>query len=62
MIKYGYLIVGGGLSGAIFANEASKTGKKWLINQRGHVGGNIYREKIEGITVHKYGTYIPCFK
>lgn len=63
MIKHDYLIVGGGLSGAVFAGEASKAGKKCLIvEQRGHVGGNIYCEKFEGITVHKYGTYIPCFK
>lgn len=59
MIKYDYLIVGGGLSGAVFAGEASKAGKKCLIiEQRGHVGGNIYCEKIEGITVHKYGAHI----
>lgn len=59
MKQYDYLIVGAGLFGAVFANEAKKHGKKCLvIEKRGHVGGNIYCENIEGITVHKYGAHI----
>lgn len=58
-MKYDYLIVGSGLFGAIFANEAKKRGKKCLvIDKRSHIGGNIYTENIDGINVHKYGAHI----
>ena len=57
--QYDYLIVGAGLFGAVFANEATKSGKKVLVvDKRDHVGGNIYCENIEGINVHKYGAHI----
>ena len=47
---YDYLIVGAGLSGAIFAHEATKRGKKVkVIDKRDHIGGNIYCEEVEGI-------------
>lgn len=56
---YDYLIVGAGLFGAVFAHEATKKGKKCLvIDKRNHIGGNIYTEKVEDITVHKYGAHI----
>lgn len=56
---YNYLIVGAGLFGSVFANEASKRGKTCLvIDKRNHIGGNIYTEEIEGIQVHKYGAHI----
>lgn len=56
---YDYLIVGAGLSGAIFAHEATKRGKKVkVIDKRSHIGGNIYCENVEGINVHKYGAHI----
>lgn len=56
---YDYLIVGAGLSGAIFAYEANKRGKKVkVIDKREHIGGNIYCQSIEGINVHKYGAHI----
>ncbi len=59
MKKYDYLIVGAGLSGAIFAYEATKIGKTCLvIDKRNHIGGNIFTEKIENINVHKYGAHI----
>ena len=58
-IMYDYLVVGAGLYGSIFAREATNKGYKVLvIDKRGHVGGNIYTEKIEGINVHKYGAHI----
>ena len=58
-MKYDYLIVGAGLFGAVFAQEAKKAGKKCLvIDKRNHIGGNVYTEKIEGINVHKYGAHI----
>ena len=57
--KYDYLIVGTGLAGSVFANEAAKNGKKCLvIEKRNHIGGNVYTENIEGIIVHKYGSHI----
>lgn len=58
-MKYDYLIVGAGLSGAIFAHEATKKGKKCLVvEKRENIGGNLYCENIEGISVHKYGAHI----
>jgi len=56
---YDYLIVGAGLFGAVFAYEASQRGKRCLvIDRRGHIGGNVYCEEIEGVTVHKYGAHV----
>ena len=58
-MKYDYLIVGAGLFGATFAHEAVKKGKKCLVvEKRAHIGGNVYTEKCEDITVHKYGAHI----
>ena len=58
-MKYDYLIVGSGLFGAVCAHELNKIGKKVLvIEKRGHIGGNVYTEKINGINVHKYGAHI----
>ena len=58
-MKYDYLIVGAGLFGAVFAQEAAAKGKKCLvIDKRNHIAGNIYTEKIEDIDVHKYGAHI----
>ncbi len=59
MYKYDYLIVGAGLFGSVCAYELKKSGKKVLvIDKRGHIGGNCYTEKTEGINVHKYGAHI----
>lgn len=56
---YDYLIVGAGLYGAVFAQEAKKAGKHCLvIDKRGHIAGNIYTEQVEGIDVHRYGAHI----
>lgn len=56
---YDYLIVGAGLFGAVFAQQAKKAGKKCLvIDRRECIAGNVYTEKIEGINVHKYGAHI----
>lgn len=58
-MKYDYLIVGAGLFGAVFAQEATKKGKKCLvIDKRDHIAGNCYCEEVEGINVHKYGAHI----
>lgn len=59
MKKYDYLIVGSGLSGAVFAQVATANGKSCLVvEKRDVVGGNIYTENIQGINVHKYGAHI----
>ena len=56
---YDYVIVGSGLFGAVFANEAKKKGKKCLvIEKRPHIAGNIYTKEVEGIQVHWYGAHI----
>lgn len=56
---YDYLIVGAGLYGAVFAQEARKAGKSVLvIDKRPNIGGNVYTEKVEEIQVHKYGAHI----
>ena len=58
-MMYDYLVVGSGLYGAVFAQEAKKAGKSVLvIDKRNNIAGNIYTEKIEGINVHKYGAHI----
>ncbi len=58
-MKYDYLIVGSGLYGATFAQQAHAAGKSVLvIDKRSHIGGNIYTQRIEGINVHKYGAHI----
>lgn len=54
-----YLIVGAGLYGAVFAREAMDAGKSVIVlEKRGHIGGNVYTEEIEGIQVHRYGAHI----
>ena len=59
MPHHDYLIIGAGLSGATFAHEMTKAGAKCLvIEQRGHVGGNVYTENIRGIHVHRHGAHI----
>lgn len=56
---YDYLIVGAGLFGSVFANEARKHGKSCLIvDRREHTGGNIHCDKEEGIYIHRYGAHI----
>ena len=58
-MKYDYLVVGSGLFGATVANRLKNMGKKVLvIEKRGHIGGNVYTEEVEGINVHKYGAHI----
>ena len=59
MKQYDYLIVGAGLFGAVFAQQATKAGKSCLvIDKRDHIAGNIYTENVEGINVHRYGAHI----
>ena len=56
---YDYLIVGAGLYGAVFAQQAKERGKSVLvIDRRPHIAGNVYTEIVEGIHVHRYGAHI----
>ena len=58
-MKYDYLIVGAGLFGAVFAQQAKAAGKSVLvIEKRNHIAGNVYTEEVEGIQVHRYGAHI----
>jgi UDP-galactopyranose mutase len=59
MAKYDYLIVGAGLFGAVFAQQAKAAGKTVLvIDKRDHIAGNVYTKEMEGINVHIYGAHI----
>ena len=56
---YDYLIIGAGLYGAVFAQQAKAAGKSVLvIDKRNHIAGNVYTENVAGIDVHKYGAHI----
>lgn len=56
---YDYLIVGSGLYGAVFAQQAKEKGKRVLVvDKRPHIAGNVYTETVEGIHVHQYGAHI----
>lgn len=58
-MKYDYLIVGSGLFGSVFANQAASAGKKCLvIEKRPVIGGNIRTEQVEGIHCHVHGPHI----
>ena len=56
---YDYLIVGAGITAAVFAHEATHRGKSCLvIDRRNHIAGNIYTSSEHDINVHKYGAHI----
>lgn len=59
-MKYDYLIVGAGFSGAVCAERLARAGKTVLvIDKRDHVGGNAY-DKVDnyGVLIHPYGPHI----
>ena len=59
MARYDILVVGSGLFGSIVAHEAMRRGRSVLVlERRGHIGGNCYTEKVDGINVHAYGAHI----
>ena len=56
---YDYLVVGAGLFGAVFAQQAKAAGKSVLvIDRRDHIAGNAFTREMEGIQVHVYGAHI----
>ncbi len=59
MASYDVLVVGAGLFGAVFAQQARAAGKSVLVvDKRQHIGGNVYTKEVEGIHVHVYGSHI----
>lgn len=59
MRQYDYLIVGAGLSGAVFAEQVTKQGKRcYVVEKRPVVGGNIYDQWTKNILVHRYGAHV----
>lgn len=58
-MKYDYLIVGSGFFGSVFARIMTDHGRRCLvIEQRNHIGGNAYTERVDDIDVHVYGPHI----
>lgn len=56
---YDYLIVGSGLFGSVFAQQARENGKRCLVvEKRDHIAGNCFTKEIEGINVHVFGPHI----
>ena len=56
---YDYLVVGAGLFGAVFAQQAKAAGKSVLvIDRRDHIAGNAFTRNVEDIHVHVYGAHI----
>jgi UDP-galactopyranose mutase len=59
MRAYDYLVVGGGMFGAVFARQAAECGQHvCVIDKRQHIAGNCYSEQIAGVEVHRYGPHI----
>lgn len=60
-MTYDYLIVGSGMFGAVFAQQAKECGKSVLVlEKRPHIGGNCFSYQYEdtNILIHAYGTHI----
>lgn len=59
MGRYDWIVVGGGLFGAVFTHYAIEAGKSVLVlERRERTGGNIRCEQYNGVTMHKYGAHI----
>ncbi len=52
------LIVGAGITGAVFANKLKDIAKVTVIDKRKHTAGNIHLADEQGIKVHQYGAHI----
>ncbi|MBT6346891.1 MAG: NAD(P)-binding protein, partial [Nitrospina sp.] len=60
-MKYSYLIVGAGFTGAVIAREiAEKSNEPVLvIDRRNHISGNAFDHNDQsGILIHEYGPHI----
>jgi UDP-galactopyranose mutase len=61
IMQYDYLVVGAGLFGSVFAQQAVENGKTVpVIDRRPYVGGNAYSYEYQdtNITMHAYGTHV----
>lgn len=58
MKKYDYLIVGSGLTGAMYAYFLKKHGKCLVMDKNNYKGGLCRTDIIDGIHVHSYGAHI----
>lgn len=59
--SYDFAVVGSGLFGAVFTQQAIERGKSVVVlEKRNHIGGNCfsYKDPESNIIVHKYGTHI----
>lgn len=58
-MKYDYLVVGSGLFGSVFSQQAVEKGKRCLvIDKRSHIAGNCFTTKEHDIDIHVYGPHI----
>jgi len=58
-MKFDYLVVGSGIFGSTFAQQAKERGKTvMVVDKRDHIGGNVYTKNVKGINVHLYGCHI----
>lgn len=58
-MHYDWLVVGAGLFGAVFAQQAKQRGETVLVlDKRPHIAGNVYTDNEDGIHVHRYGAHI----
>ena len=59
-MNYDYLIVGAGLTGAVFAQVLAEAGQKVLVlEQRNHIAGNCFDQvDATGVMIHQYGAHI----
>ncbi len=59
-MKFDFLIVGAGFTGATLAERLASLGKKVLVvDRRDHIGGNAYDEYDPyGVLIHRYGPHI----
>lgn len=59
-VRYDYIVVGAGFSGAVCARELAERGKKVLVvEKRKHIGGNMYDYYDKnGLLIHQYGPHI----
>ncbi len=58
-MPFDYVIVGAGLYGATFARRMAEKGcSSLIVDRRSHIGGNCYTEKVDGISIHRYGPHI----
>lgn len=58
MEKYDYLIVGSGLTGAMYAHFLKKYGRCLVMDRNAYVGGLCRTEFNDGIHIHEYGAHI----